>query len=118
MELRHMELTYPRSRRLRKRAEFLRIQRGNRGKRGPHFVLIACPGPTEDVRLGITVSRRVGSAVKRNSIKRRVREFFRLNYNKLQPAHDFVVIARAGADSLSYRDVETELAALVGINTE
>jgi len=44
-------------------------------------------------------------------VKRRVREFFRLHRHELQPAHDLLVIARTGAEKLSYKDVESELSA-------
>jgi len=113
---------FPRTRRLRKRRDFLRIQRQYRGKgldkklerKSPHFVVILASGPEPECRLGVTVSRKVGSAVQRNAIKRRVREFFRNHRHKLQPAHDLLIIARAGADKLSYRDVESELAQVLG----
>jgi ribonuclease P protein component len=106
---------YPSRLRIRKRKDYLRIQRGQRGKRTPHFIVVCVPGPCADNRLGVTVSARVGGAVSRNSVKRKVREFFRLHRTKLQPAHDLLIIARAGADELSYRDVETELAGALGI---
>jgi ribonuclease P protein component len=97
--------------RIRKRSDFVRLQRGHRGKKTAHFIVILAESPETEGRLGVTVSRRVGSAVERNRVKRRVREFFRLHRDKLQPAHDLLVIARTGADKLSYEDVETELSA-------
>lgn len=48
-------------------------------------------------RLGITVSKRVGSAVTRNRIKRLVREFVRHNKSWLPEGHDVVVIAKRSA---------------------
>ena len=69
----------------------------------------------EGSRMGVTVSRRVGVAVARNRVKRRVREFFRLHRNELQPPSDIVIVDRAGADSLSFKDVESELASVFGI---
>jgi ribonuclease P protein component len=89
----------------------VRLQRGYRGKKTKHFVVIFAASPKSYGRLGITVSRRVGCAVERNRVKRRIREFFRLHRNELQPAHDLLVIARTGAEKLSYEDVESELSA-------
>jgi ribonuclease P protein component len=80
--------------------------------------VILAPGPEAECRLGVTVSRKVGSAVERNKVKRRVREFFRLHRTKLQPAHDLLIIARAGADKLSFKDVELELAETLGITAD
>ncbi len=108
----------PKRRRIRKRSEFVRIQQNYRGRRTPHFVVIVAPGPEPLGRLGITVSKKIGNAVQRNRIKRRIREFFRLHGNKLQPAHDLLIIARAGADRLSFRDVESELARALAIELD
>ena len=77
--------------------------------------MVCVPGLHEDSRLGITVSRRVGNAVERNRVKRRVREFFRLNRERLQPTQDILVIARVGAKALGYREVEAELRNVFGI---
>jgi len=101
----------PRYLRIRKRADFVRLQRGYRGKKTAHFIVIFAASRETQGRLGITVSRRVGCSVERNRVKRRVREFFRLHRNELQPAHDLLVIARTGAEKLSYEDVESELSA-------
>ena len=110
-----LDRRFPPVRRIRKRSEYLRVQRAHRGTRSPHFIVILAPGPEAECRLGVTVSRKVGSAVERNRVKRRVREFFRLHRTKLQPAHDLLIIARAGADKLSFEDVESELAGTLGI---
>ena len=106
---------FARRRRIRKRADYLRLQRVRNAKRSPHFVVVCVPGLHEDSRLGITVSRRVGNAVERNRVKRRVREFFRLNRERLQPTQDILVIARVGAKALGYREVEAELRNVFGI---
>jgi ribonuclease P protein component len=52
-------------------------------------------------KLGVTVSKRVGNAVVRNRIKRRVREWFRHNRRGLPAEKDVVVIARPAAKELS-----------------
>lgn len=55
-------------------------------------------------RIGITVSRKVGNAVVRNRIKRRVREWYRWNRDDLGRGLDIVVIARPAAVELGTRD--------------
>jgi ribonuclease P protein component len=65
------------------------------------------------VRLGLVVSRKVGGAVVRNRVKRRVREWFRRHRGALPQGADLVVIARASAATLSAAAVRDELSALV-----
>lgn len=66
---------------------------GIRKPRGP-LVVIGRPNDLPHCRLGLSVSRRVGNAVKRHAIKRRVREAFRLSQHDLPPGYDLVVIVR------------------------
>lgn len=60
-------------------------------------------------RLGVTASRKVGGAVVRNRVKRRIREVFRLHRELLPDASDVVVIARPGAGELSWTVLEREV---------
>jgi len=64
------------------------------------------PSQTETSRLGIVISRKVSKkARERNQLKRRIREFFRLEIGKLKPGYDFLVIALPGAADKKYRDM-------------
>ena len=65
-------------------------------------------------RLGITVSRRVGNAVVRNRLKRRVREWYRRERSALASGLDLVVIARPAAAKLDSAATSAQLTALLG----
>ncbi len=70
------------------------------------------PDGSPDPRLGLTVSRKVGGAVVRNRVKRRVREWFRHSRKALPAGVDLVVIARRGAGELSTEQTQGSLAEL------
>ena len=57
-------------------------------------------------RLGLTVSTKVGCAVVRNRVRRRLREIYRLNEDKLARGVDVVVVARVRAASSDYHRLE------------
>ena len=72
------------------------------------FLLFALPSEVGHSRIGITVTRKLGGAVVRNRIKRRVREVFRRNRSRLTPPLDLVVNARSGIEARSYTELEAE----------
>jgi ribonuclease P protein component len=99
----------PKRERLLKRREFLAIQRSGKRHHDRLFVLIWTPGRETWTRLGITTSRKVGNAVRRNRAKRLVREAFRRNKAVLPAGIDLVVIAKPTLPDATYSDVESAL---------
>lgn len=65
-------------------------------------------------RLGITVSVKLGGAVKRNRIKRVIREIYRLHKHEIRPNTDLVVVARSRAVTVSYAHMERAFLRCVG----
>jgi len=106
---------YPKAVRIRRRREFLALQREGRRCHSTHFVVIQHPSSSVASRLGVTVSKRVGNAVVRNRVKRLVREVFRHRQAELRPPTDLVVIAKPGANTLTYAQAATELERILEI---
>ena len=67
--------------------------------------------------MGLTVSRKIGNAVVRNSVKRKIREYFRRSKH-LIPHLDLVVVARPGSGKLPGRAIQEELSAIIVSQTE
>jgi len=75
----------------------------------PHFGVCLAPGEGHGPRLGLVAGRKVGQAVRRNRIKRLLREFFR-RHQELLPPGDIIIMAKKGAADLTYAQVQAELA--------
>lgn len=90
-------------------SNFKKASRSGRGYRTEHFKIFICPNTLGKKRLGITTSRKVGTAVKRNRVKRLVREFFRLHKTCFPPTTDIVFIAKPGAGTLDCIYLREEL---------
>ena len=97
-------------RRVRKHPEFQLIQRKGRRVNTPHFVLVVSLGASSDspARLGITASKKVGNAVRRNRLKRIIRAAFRQLEGFLPPGHDLVVICKSDDPELGMKKVVNE----------
>ena len=87
----------PKRRRLSRSGEFDRVYRDGSSHATRYLVLYTFPRKDEEreeVRLGVSVNRRVGGAVERNKVKRTLREAFWALADQLPPKHDFVIVAR------------------------
>ena len=90
--------------RLSRSGDFDRAYRDGRSHANRHLVLYAFPRDPEEagteVRLGVSVGRKVGAAVDRNKVKRSLREAFWGLAESLPPGYDFVLVGRSGAAEL------------------
>ncbi len=100
---------FPKSARLLKRGEFRRVYDEGQRRSGSLCAVFFQPNGLSETRLGITVPARVGGAVIRNRMKRRLREVFRLHRAVLPPGWDIVLNPREAAARVPFRLLEKEL---------
>ncbi|MGE4401025.1 MAG: ribonuclease P protein component [Desulfobulbus sp.] len=86
--------TLPKKHLLRTNGEFQCVYRAGRRSYGNGFAVIVLANALSWSRLGISVPRKVGNAVRRNRIKRLIREIFRCNRTKFPERCDIVVTIR------------------------
>ena len=100
-----------RSQRLTRSAQFRHVFSNGKRHGTPHLVITASPNNLGCPRLGLTVPARVGSAVIRNRIKRRLREVFRRNQAAIPLPCDIVISVRPEARSSTHADLEGDFIA-------
>ncbi len=95
------DFSFKKKDRILKRGEFLHLKRSRKKIHDRNFIVIYSDGRVEKSRIGITVSKKAGNAVKRNKIKRLIREHFRMNREKIAGFVDINVIAKKKAGEIS-----------------
>ena len=84
--------------RLKKRADFVAASAGPRMASPTFVVQSRARGDNGPVRVGFTVTKKVGTATERNRVRRRLRELVkRLDVISMRPHHDYVLVGRRAA---------------------
>ena len=104
-----MEFTAP----LKKSHEFKRLY--SKGKSAvSHCAVVYCRrNGMAGNRLGVSVSTKLGGAVQRNRIRRRLKEIYRINEGKLLAGYDIVIVARMRSRFMQFREIESSVLSLL-----
>lgn len=86
--------------------EFRRIYRKGKSAVSPQLVIYCQRNRRGHSRLGVSVSKKLGCAVVRNRVRRRIREIYRLNKAKMLPGYDLIVVARVRAVETDYQKLD------------
>ena len=99
---------------LKENAVFRRLyHRGNSA--GSRYLVVYCrPNGSAGSRLGFTVSTKLGHAVVRNRVRRRLREIYRIVEPELKPGYDLVVVARSAAVDAEFALLERNFRQVCG----
>ena len=95
--------------RVKKEKDFNAIFKEGESFANRKFVIYRLENNEQHFRVGLSVSKKLGNAVMRNQIKRRIRHILIEHKNQLVENVDFVVIARKGVEILDYAEMEKNL---------
>ena len=91
---------------LKKNYEFRRVYKKGKSGASSLLAVYARPNRSGKNRLGLTVGAKLGNAVTRNRVRRRLREIYRLSQPELKRGYDIVIVARGRAVNAAYRELE------------
>ncbi|MHB1484558.1 MAG: ribonuclease P protein component [Saccharofermentanales bacterium] len=89
--------------------EFSRIYKRGRYISGRHVVLHFMKHTKGLNRIGLTTSKNIGGSVKRNRMRRLLRESYRLNECNVKKGYDIILLGRGGFPDLTYAQVSKEI---------
>ena len=102
-------LAFPRARRLTRSSEFMQVKQNGKVERGGLLILgVLAAGGDGGMRVGFVTSKRVGGAVVRNRVRRRLREIVRRHQHAVSGGVWMVLIARPAAARASSSALEDE----------
>ncbi len=100
---------FPKSFRLLHRSEFRRVYEEGQRRSTTLCAIFSRPNGLRETRLGITAPARLGNAVLRNRVKRRLREVFRLNRSTIPGGWDMVINPRAEVAKIPFESLVREI---------
>lgn len=92
---------------IKKNKEFQEVYRNGKSYANKYLVMYVKNNDYNTLRVGISVSKKVGNSVVRHRVTRLIRESFRLNNYKFNSGLDIVVIGRAGAKGKKYQEIDS-----------
>ena len=101
---------------LKKNKDFQNVYNNGVSFANRYLVMYVLKNNTENNRIGISVSKKVGNSVIRHHITRLVRESYRLHEDMFDSGLDIVVIARVAARQVGYKEIESAVLQLGGLH--
>jgi len=106
---------------IKKNHEFRHLYAKGKSTVSPYTAIYCKKRRKRENHLGLTVGVKIGNAVTRNRVRRRLKEIYRTNESRMLPGYDIVIVARARAAGATYRELERDFlfrAKKLGLMTE
>ena len=94
---------------LKQNSDFRRVYARGKSAVSPRVVVYCRKNRQDRNRLGFTVSKKLGNAVTRNRVRRRLREIARLNSERTKQGYDLILVARTRAIDAEYQKLEADV---------
>ena len=98
---------------LKKRYQFNYVYKSGEHFSGEHMVLYVVSSKTKNIKVGLAVTKKVGHAVVRNKIRRRLREIIKKQVPNLKQNNNIIVVARDNISSASFEKLSNEFLKLI-----
>jgi len=95
--------------RLRKNMEFKKVYKSGKNYWNRNLILYVKKSGLEESRIGVSITKKVGNAVTRNKLKRRIREIHRENLTSIKKGYDLIIIPKKNAVDLSFKELESAI---------
>ncbi len=95
--------------RLTKRKEFGYVYKHGKYAYNECLTLIYVPSKLKNIRIGFSISKKIGKAVIRNKLKRQLREIVRVQLDNLKPNFNYIFVAKPELATLTYEQIESNV---------
>lgn len=95
--------------RLRKNMEFKKVYKSGKNYWNRNLIVYVRRNGTDKTRIGISITKKVGNAVVRNKLKRRIREVSRVYLPNLRKGYDLIFIPKKNAVDISFTELESAI---------
>jgi len=101
---------------LKKNHEFQSVYKNSKSNANKYLIMYVKENGTQQNRIGISVSKKVGNSVVRHRVKRLIKESYRLQEQIFNSGLDIVIVARKSAESAGFQEIESALLHLGKLN--
>ncbi len=101
---------------LKSNADFQNVYKNGHSYANKYLVMYVLENRTDILRIGISVSKKVGNSIVRHRLTRLIRESVRLNSEKVLKGYDIVIISRAGHKGKGYAETESAFLHLIKLH--
>lgn len=99
--------------RLKKRKEFAYLYNNGKAKHSSHLTLVYLPTKNRPLKIGFSISKKIGKAHTRNLIKRRLRSIMSDIVPSLKNNYNVVIIGKVGVENISFSQLKDQLIGLI-----